>query len=395
MDRSLLDAEFIRAATAERDGRAGEAEAIWREIVARHPTVAEACVNLAKLLERQDRFAEAEALLRQAHQLQPTSAASPSRLADHLHMVGKFAEAEGLYRQALQLDPAYRLAQLGLSHLLLAQARWTEGWPLYEVRKDLPNQGAPRLPIAGEWRGEPLAGRSLLIWPEQGFGDMIQFARFAPLLRDAGAKVTLGCPPELAPLFADLGVDLLPLQGEVTLQGVDLWTLLLSIPAALGESFTIPAHDRYIEIPEGYRRKWLFPERKQRAGIVWRGRPTHPNDRRRSLPSPHLIAGPLAALGYEVVDLQTPRGDFADAAAIVEQLDVVVTVDTAMAHLAGAVGVRCLVLLPWAKPDWRWGRDRSDSPWYPSLRLFRQPSAGDWATPIAEAVHHLQAEGSE
>ncbi|MFI4964125.1 MAG: tetratricopeptide repeat protein [Caulobacterales bacterium] len=289
-----------------------------------------------------------------------------------------FAAAEACYRAALALRPdnAPVLAALGL--LLLAQGRYAEGWPLYDERRKFQPLLVDRSGIA-EWRGEDLAGRSLMIWPEQGLGDEIQMARYAPLLQARGATVVLVCAPSLARLFGSLGVHVAPLADGARLPTTDFHCRAFSLPARLGTTLeTIP--------PAPYLRAPADP-RTGGVGVVWRGNPQHPNDAGRSLPSPQALA-PLAER-VALVDLQAPRGDFRDTAARVQALDLVITVDTAMAHLCGALGVPCWVMLPAHRTDWRWLAGRADSPWYPSLRLFRQAAPGDWKGVVRQMLDAL------
>ena len=291
---------------------------------------------------------------------------------------GDFAEAEAAYRAALAVRPdnAPVLAALGL--LRLAEGRYAEGWALYDERRKFQPLLADRAGIA-EWRGEDLTGKSLMIWPEQGLGDEIQMARYAPMLKARGATVVLACSPSLAGLFGSLGVQVAPLADGARLPTTDFYCANFSLPGRLGTTLeTIPAAP-YLSAPA--------EPKAGGVGFVWRGNPEHPNDAGRSLPSPEVLA-PLAQR-VALSDLQTPRGDFLDTAARVQALDLVITVDTAMAHLCGALGVPCWVMLAAHRTDWRWLAGRTDSPWYPSLRLFRQASPGDWAGVVRQMLAAL------
>jgi len=293
---------------------------------------------------------------------------------------GDFRAAETAYRDALELQPGNAPVMAALGLLLLTEGRYAEGWPLYDERRKF-----QPLPIDGvgiaEWRGEELAGKRLMIWPEQGLGDEIQMARYAPVLKAAGAEVALVCSPPLATLFAALGVTIAPLAPRMELLRTDYVVANFSLPARLGTTLqTIPPAP-YLSAPAGPRRGGI--------GFVWRGNPEHPNDAGRSLPSPDVLA-PLAERA-ELVDLQPVREPFLETAALVQGLDLVVTVDTAMAHLCGAIGMRCWVMLPAVRCDWRWMSGRADSPWYPSLRLFRQPAPGDWAGVVQQMLRALPA----
>jgi hypothetical protein len=292
---------------------------------------------------------------------------------------GDFATAEAAFCEARKLRPDSPIAAANLGIVYLAQGRYAEGWPLYEARKSLtPGVASSSAP---EWRGEPLAGKRLLIWPEQGYGDQIQMARYAAVLRDAGTDVVLACDPPLARLFGSLGVEVVATGQDVTFDAPDYYCMAMSLPGLMGTTLqTIP--------PAPYL-AWPARPRSGGIGVVWRGNPEHPNDRRRSLPSAKLL-DPLRDVA-ELVDLTDPVGDFADAAARIQGLDLVISVDTAMAHLAGALGVPCWVLLPDHWTDWRWMRGRSDTPWYASLRLYRQPAPGLWALVVDEVRRDLKA----
>jgi len=284
-----------------------------------------------------------------------------------------------MLREALRLDPANPRIQVLLGEALLGQGRYEDAWPLMEARLDAPELGSPRPPLAEpEWRGEPLAGKRLLIIGEQGAGDQIMYARFAPILQAQGAEVTLLCLPSLARLFArSLGVDVAAMAGRVDLPDPDYWTLTASLPARLGVGLAGLPYAPYLNAsarPLG-----------RKIGVVTRGNPRHWNDARRSLPAD--AAARLLARG-DVVDLAPEASgakDFLETAEIAAGLDLVISVDTSMAHLAGAMGKPVWILLPAYGVDWRWLRDRSDTPWYPSARLWRQPQGDDWNT-VLDAI---------
>ena len=381
-----IHAEFMRAGALQQAGRLAEAAALWSEIVAAAPQSPEARANSGGTLLELGAFAEAEAELRQAVAMKPEAAWAHYPLGRLFQLTRRWAEAEAAYGAALGLAPHDPKTRLALGQLYLTLGDYARGWPLYEARSEVPSQNAPRLVLPNPWRGEPVAGKRLLVWPEQGFGDQIQFARFAPVLQATGADVTLAAPPELAALFAGLGVTVVEqTPTPAALPTPDHWTLLLSIPGHLGTTLETLPPAPYLAVPADRRARGAGHAPKGSVGVAWRGRASHGNDAHRSLPSAAAFA-PLAAAGAHLVDLTQPIGDFADLAAVVEQLDLVVTVDTALAHLAGALGKPCWLLLPWFRTDWRWLAEGDDSPWYPSLRLFRQPSFGDWETPIQAAA---------
>lgn len=379
-----IEAEFMRAGALQQAGRWSEAAALWQAITDAAPASAEARANLGGALLELGAFAEAETALKSAVALRPDAAWAHYNLARLYLITRRWPEAEAGYEAALSLAPGDPKARLGLGHLHLARGDYARGWPLYEARTEIPSQNAPKLALPNEWLGEPVAGKRLLIWPEQGFGDQIQFARFAPVLQAMGADVTLVAPPELTALFATLGVRVVEQQpGPMPVPTFDLWTLLLSIPGRLGVTLETLPQPPYLSVPPDRRVRWAGHGPQGAVGVVWRGRPTA-IDVHRSLPSFEALR-PLAEAGANIVDLSDPLGDFADLAAVIDQLDLLVTVDTAAAHLAGALGKPCWLLLPWFRTDWRWLEGRDDSPWYPSIRLFRQPAFGQWA-PVLDAV---------
>jgi Flp pilus assembly protein TadD len=401
-------------------GRMGEAEQCQRSALHLNPSSSEIHSNLANLLTRLGRAQEAEQTYLQAIALNPHSAVAHSNLGVLLANATRDAEAEQSFRRAIALDADYQLARLNLAMLLLAQGRLSEGWIYHEARyhPDLPDPDAPLPAISfARWQGEPLRGKSLLVWPEQGLGDMIQFCRYLPLLKEQGATlITLVCRQALVSLMRTLaGVDTVLAIDGATVTAHDYWTLPMSLPLHCHTDLsTIPAPIPYLYVLPERRAAWSrrLPNGKFRVGLVWKGNSMHANDAKRSL-SGLLALAPLWAVdgvqfvslqyqsgadelrhhpaAQQVIDLGSGIGDFADTAAILEQLDLLITVDTAVAHLAGALGKRCWVLLPADRTDWRWMRARNDSPWYPdSMRLFRQAKGQDWESVIAEAALALR-----
>lgn len=301
---------------------------------------------------------------------------------------GRLDLAEAAYRRALDRAPRAHGTARVLGVLLLSQGRYDEGFVYYEARHELPEMAKPALPFP-EWRGESVAGKKLLIWPEQGLGDQIQFARFAPLLKARGADVTLICAKSLARLFAEsLGVSVLAAEGAVEFPDPDFWVMAGSLAARFGSSIEDIPSRPYLRSATGVQTPAVVAP-GIRVGLVTRGNPAHANDANRSLPPSD--AARLRAMAATVIGLdpaETGARDFADTAAILDQLDLVVSVDTAVAHLAGAVGKPCWILIPSVETDWRWLRERSDSPWYPSMTLYRQDRPGDWS----QAIDRIEAD---
>jgi Flp pilus assembly protein TadD len=384
--------QYEAAAALHRQGRLAEAEAAYRAVLARRRD-APLLANLASVLRGLDRFDEAVALLEEAARAAPAHPDIRFNLGNACRAAHRWAEAEAAYRETLRLAPDHRRARLHLGHLLLSLGRWAEGWPLYEARLEVPGEGvsAPltKFPM---WRGEDLAGRSILITIEQGLGDEIMFARFAPALRRRGAaKVTLASRRLLAPLMGDLADEIIVVDAEASVPPHDYWVYPASLPGRLDVTLETLSGAPYLAVPAGRQAKWAgFAEPGFNVGVVWHGNPNQPRDRYRSLPSPEALA-PLRDCGARIVDLQVPREDFGDLAAIMAQLDLVVSVDTAPAHLAGALGVPCWIPYPWAGTDWRWLWYRADSPWYDAVTLYRQDRHGDWAGVMARMAADLKA----
>lgn len=347
-------------------------------------------VTQAFACQAQGRLDEAEALLRSAVADDPTSLRGHHVLGRLLMRRGRFAEAEAAFRRVLDLAPGAPSTRLALAHLLLSQGRYDEGFAYFEARFEIaPEKAKPALPFP-EWRGEDVAGRKLLIWIEQGYGDQIQFARFAPRLKALGAHVTLVCLSPLHRLFAEnLDVRVIAASGRIDFPDPDFWTMPCSLAGRLGIGLDQLSGAPYLRAPPGPRRD-LPPGLK--VGLMTRGNPAHGNDANRSLPPEQ--AERLRAARATVVDLDpasTGAADFADTAALIDQLDLVVSVDTSVAHLAGAMGKPCWVLLPELDCDWRWLRDRRDSPWYDSARLYRQTPRCDWGEVIDRVLADVAA----
>lgn len=405
----------------ERTGAADEAEAHYRRAIALAPALLQVRLNLGALLTARRRLGQAEQVYRDALALAPDSPAALSNYGMLLACAGREAEAESRYRQALALDPSYGNASFNLAYLLLRQGRWEEGWARLEARDwsaALQRQlGLPR------WQGEPLAGKAILVGIEAGHGDMIQFGRYCALLRAAGAaRVGVLCHPGLVALFGGLaGADeAIGLDAPLP-AGFDCWVPALSLPFHFATTAdTVPAALPYIAVDRA-RAKRLAPllvaePGVLKVGLAWRGNPRFENDGERSLASLATLAplAPVAGVrlfslqkgvgedeacrglgGVPVVDLAPAIHDFADTAALIDGLDLVISVDTAVAHLAGALGKRCWVLLPAYLTDWRWLTERDDTPWYPGvMRLFRQRPGAGWEAVVAELAHALRAQVS-
>lgn len=409
--------------------RYAEAEAAYLAAIAADPGDAPAYSNLSVLLLEQMRMDEAETACRKAIAAQPDYASGWTNFGCLLQAKRRVEEAEAVYHRALSLDPGEIDARWNLSLLLLRRGRYAEGWPQYESRYSVARKerkmapppvrpGGPPLPP--QWRGESLAGKSVLIWAEQGLGDELQFVRYLPLVRAMGPRhITLACKPPLRSLFAaqSLADRIISTDWHPDMAGeFDCWSYLLSLPLHMGSTLNnLPAKLPYLTAPQERIARWSprLPKTGQRVGLVWKGSATHRNDAHRSLPSLAALAPLWSVPGIRFVSLQKGAGedqaaappagqplmhlggelaDFADSAAVLSQIDLLICVDTAMAHLAGALGKSCWVLLPDHDPDWRWMEDREDSPWYPGvMRLFRQKADGDWTSVVRRVAKDLKA----
>jgi tetratricopeptide (TPR) repeat protein len=289
----------------------------------------------------------------------------------------RFDLAEEAFRQALALWPGADLSRYSLALQLLAQERYEEAWPLHEVRRRLPGLYIPNpASAAQEWRGEDLSGKRVIVFGEQGYGDQIQWARFANLL--PAADVTYVCAPVVAPLFRRAGWGVIAADGRSPLPPADFSALAGSLPLRLGitaDSLPGPTNLR-IPLRGG-----------GGIGVATRGKPAHPNDANRSLPP--VEAARLLGIGRDLQPEATGAVDFLQTAEIIAGLDLVISVDTSVAHLAATLGVPTRVLLPFGWTDWRWLREREDSPWYPAARLYRQRQPGDWSETVGAVLADL------
>lgn len=407
----LAEAHANLAYINELAGDAEQALAHYRQALALNPDLAQVLVNYGALLASQRCLDAAEAAYRRALLLDASLVSAWSNLGALLGAQGRDAEAEHSLRQALALDPQRRSARINLAYVLLRQGRWDEGWSHLEARDWYGAlQGHLACPV---WQGEALAGRSILVTFEAGHGDVIHFSRYVAWLKAAGAmRVDLLCHPGLCRVMTTLpGVDrVMALDAPWPADGWDYWVPLLSLPGRFQTRVDhLPATIPYLFADDAAVARWRerlpAPDGALRVGLAWKGNPRFENDAQRSLPHLQLLRPLWDVPGVRFVSLQKGAGedavaqealhqpmaalgpelqDFADTAAVLCNLDLVITVDTALAHLAGALGTPCWVLLPAYLPDWRWLQQRTDSPWYPGvMRLFRQERAGDWAPTVA------------
>lgn len=393
-----------------------KAQACYRAALAARPDYLDAHHNLCTLLKTCGQLSDAEAACRQALSLHRDHPVLLCSLGTVLVEQERLQEAESAYRKALAVDPRYADARCKLGALLLSLGRFEEGWPLFEARSDAALTDRTAVPPGvayPQWQGQSLQGKAVLVWQEQGFGDMIQFGRYLSLLKARGAAwITLACAPALRRLFGNVpGVDaVVDGQSDLARAPHDYWTLPLSIAHVVGTTLDSIPPAAYLHADAELVEKWrprVAPLKGLKVGLVWKGHAGHGNDRNRSLPSLETLRPLLNVPGVSFVSLQKGQGeaeasalqggpfvldvapditDFADSAALIAQLDLVISVDTAVAHLAGSLGKPGWVMLPALGLDWRWVRGRTDSPWYPgTMRLFRQTQPGQWA-PVVEQI---------
>jgi tetratricopeptide (TPR) repeat protein len=391
-DAGAPDDAFAKASDLQRQADFPAAIAAYREITRRVVTV-NVALNLGLCLMETGEFQEAERWLVLAARHRPSNVVLRRLLGNALAEMGAYDRAELEYRTGMALAPEDGACRLALSGLLLKLDRYAEGWPLLEARVELNPDTVPPVKVKfPQWTGQPLAGGSILVWYEQGFGDQIQFARFARDLKARGAgHVALACRPPLVDLLKlTPGVDEIvpaPQGAVVSIRNYDFWSRYFSLPGALGVTLGTLPNAPYLSAPDDRRARWRG---FSGVGLAWRASATGFNGRNKSLPED--MARELLDLGAVSLDPEdTGVADFADTAAIVEQLDLVVSIDSAVAHLAGAMGKPCWTLLPRLRCDWRWGVGRRDSPWYPSMRLYRQERVGDWRPVVDEIVRDLAA----
>jgi len=402
--------------TFRKVGRLEEAVTCLRRALEVKPDCAQANYNLAIALHQQEKLDEAVAYFQRTTRLQPNHFEAYNNLGFTFHEQLILGQAVNCYRRAIELKPDYAAAHVNLARLMLLCGDFDQGCAEYEWRwqtGQLParNFRQPR------WDGEPLNGRTILLYAEQGLGDTVQFVRYAPLLKALGGRVVVECQPGLLKLLGQCpGIDHLVGEGD-ELPTFDVQSPLMSLPRVFKTAIeTIPANGPYLFADPALINHWrerVAEFRGFRIGINWRGRSGQGRFRHRDIPLEYfarLAQVPGVQLfslqkgaereelvgaggGPPIIDLagdaDEAHGQFMDTAAIMMNLDLVITSDTSIPHLAGALGVPVWLALPHV-PDWRWLLNRNDSPWYPTMRLFRQNRAGDWAGVFEEIEAALQ-----
>jgi hypothetical protein len=423
--RAVLQAEPQHAAAWNNLGHAlraldrpAEAEESYRRAVALRPDLAGVHNNLGSALLALHRAADAVESFAQALQLQPDYAEACNNMGGALLALDRPDEAVLWFRRALALDPDLAQARLGEAIALLTLGAFDAGWEAYEARwrdprfqDDEPSRCQPL------WRGGRLDGKRILLHAEQGLGDTIQFVRYAALVRRLGAHVVLEAQPPLMPLLGGLADELAPQRRPAQAPSpsdvaCNLRCPLLSLPFVFRTTLeSVPAEIPYLAAPAERQIAWaraLGHSSRLRVGVAFSGSAKHPDDAIRSIPAARMLP-PLLTSGAELHVVQTdlcpadvamlagcpevrvhaPQlADFADTAALISLMDLVISVDTSVAHLAGALGRPVWILLQCAA-DFRWLREREDSPWYPTARLFRQETDGDWDAVLARLAEAL------
>jgi tetratricopeptide (TPR) repeat protein len=445
LDPNDASAHSSLGVTLQLLGHPGKAVRHLSRAVEIHPQAAQFQYNLGKALRDQKRMEEAAVAFQRTVELQRSFSPAWNNLGNTLRDLGRLEEAVTCYQVDLQLrpnhpqtlhnmgivyrellrlpeatrcfdtaltfDPGYNECRLSRAMLLLLEGQLLRGWNEYESRFDVPRAVVQRDYGKPPWDGSDPEGRTILLYCEQGFGDAIQFVRYAPLLAERNATVIVECQPELRELFGSLrGIDQIISPGD-ELPDFDVYRGMLSMPLIFQTSLeNVPNQVPYLRADRAKVRRWrkIIEPGGVRVGLVWAGAGGYGNDVNRSMTLQRLA--PLARVegarfyslqkgaaadqaksppeGMDVLDLSAELNDFSDTAAAIENLDLLVSVDTSVGHLAGALNKPVWLMIPFF-PDWRWMLGRADSPWYPTMRLFRQPARGDWSAVVERVAEEL------
>ncbi len=366
--------------------------------------------NLFLLLKDAGRLEEAEACLRRGIEVRPDHALFYYHLGNFMQDLGRLKEAIAAHEKALNLQPDYQEAAYSLGLIYFSLGKYEKAWEKYELRWTLFDNFRPPVPL---WQGEDLTGKKLLLFREQGYGDIIQFSRYASLVAAAAKETTLWVDTPLERLLANSFSLRVEGGNRVPEGNYDVACALMSLPYWLHTTeATIPAQVPYLFAPEELVAIWRgklaqkAAGKKLRVGVVWAGNPKHKNDANRSVAIESFRelfeiqdiawvslqegarAKELQKAAYPVWNFSVELTDFSETAALITNLDLVIAVDTAVAHLAGALGKETWVLLPYIA-EWRWQLKREDTPWYPTMRLFRQQQLGDWPEVLGRVKEEL------
>jgi Flp pilus assembly protein TadD len=392
------------------DGRLDEAAAAYRTFLGMCPSEPRGHYNLGNVFRQMGMTDDAIASFRRAIQYKPDYGEAHGNLGDSLNKKGKIDEAIAAYATAVRIMPDDPAAHVNYALALLLKGDFEKGLPEKEWRKRLPSFLSQRQFPQPQWDGGDLGGKRIVVQCEQGLGDSIHFARYCAMVAERGGKVRLFCDLRLHRLFRNLkGVESLVWESD-SASDCELQCQLMSLPLIFKTDLSsIPAAIPYLmperELVENWKLKISAGGEGLRVGLTWAGNPEHLDDRSRSI-KPVEFA-PLANVpgivfhslqkgstqpvdpAFRWVDSTAELQDFADTAAMIANLDLVISVDTSVAHLAGAMGKPVWLLIPFT-PDWRWLLNRDDTPWYPTMRLFRQTRPGDWAGVVQRVCQALR-----
>ena len=413
-DPTHPDALYNLGLCLQRVGRAADAAVAYQRALAVKPDYADAYNNLAAAYRTLGRFDLAAEAFERAIVCRPDCAEAHSNLGYTLHEAGHFERAIAEYHAALRINPNYADAHLNLALSLLLLGDFERGLQHYEARMAAGFNVRREMPVP-RWNGENLKDKSIILYHEQGFGDTIHFVRYATLLAQYAGRVIVGCQQELLRLLRSAdGIAQLITSGE-PIPACDVHCPLASLPLMFHTRLqTIPATPGYLKadprLVERWRERFNAADGRVKVGLCWTGGLQFEGNRTRAPFLPafaplgdaknacfySLQKGPAgeqarsAPAGMEIIDWTADLTDFAETAALMANLDLIITSDTAVAHLAGALA-RPTWLVLCTVPDWRWLLHREDTPWYPTMRLFRQSTAGDWSAPMRRMADELGA----
>lgn len=409
----LVGTQVNSACIHMHQGDLDEAERLLRQILVSEPGSNDARWALSECLVRQGTLDDAKLVLAEMIEREPGNLPAHQMLGQIFHRLGQWEDYQREIERRLSVEPSCSYVEYEQGYLGLLSGDLPAAWSKYESRWRVPRLTKPERAFRQpRWKGERFEGQTLLLHYEQGFGDTVMLVRYARMVKALGGRVLLEAQPQLADLMSTCpGIDEIIPHGNA-LPPFDLQLPLLSLPWVFQTTLgSIPANIPYLDIPAHVPNQgWIVrvlaaAEQFTRIGLVWSGNAAHKNDRVRSIQAEALR--PLASLPNvfwfglqpgseeepplkEFVSLAPWLSNFSDTAYALSGMDLVITVDTAVAHLSGALGIPTLLMLPYS-PDWRWLLDRDDSPWYPSMRLYRQPSPGDWDGVIQAVVRDLGA----
>jgi FKBP-type peptidyl-prolyl cis-trans isomerase 2 len=414
IDPGMFEAYYNTAVAYQEKGQLDDAIAFYKQTIELNLNHEKACLNLGISLKEKGQFEEAIKFFEKAIQIKPDYAIAYYNLGNVYVAKGQFDKAMQFYQKAIDLNPNYAEAHLNVAQLNLLFGNLEDSWKGFEwgwqVEGDISRRNFNQPP----WDGSDVSGHTVLLYTDQGFGDTIQFIRYAPLIAQRGARVVIECQAELMSLIQTVeDIQQVIVQGK-QLPDFDLHCHILSLPDVFKTTLeTIPSKIPYIFPDTSKVKMWrdlIQTDRTSlRVGLTWSGDPGFKKGQSRSctieifsrLGQLHDITyyslqkGETSQQAYnppqemQLINYTDKISDFADTAALIMNLDLVISIDTSVAHLAGALGKKVWTLIPFV-PDWRWMLDREDSPWYPTMRLFRQSSPGDWETVMDRVAQALK-----